>query len=81
MKQLLILFIGACLCTAALPAQDIESTLGGSTSSQGFTIKDGTGSTLFRLSGDGSLGIGTTSPLAKFNLSDITGSIDRKSVV
>lgn len=75
MKQLLILFIGACLCTAALPAQDIESTLGGSTSSQGFTIKDGTGSTLFRLRGDGSLGIGTTSPLAKFNLSDITGSM------
>lgn len=74
MRQLLILFIGACVCAAPLSAQDIESKLSGSTLSQGFTIKDGNGTSLFTLRGNGRIGMGTSNPLAFLQMDDVSGS-------
>jgi len=42
-------------------AQEIEATLGGNTSTDGFSVKVEGGDTLFRVGGDGNVGIGTTS--------------------
>ena len=50
-------------------AQEIEATLGGNTSTDGFSVKDNGGNTLFRVEGDGNVGIGTTSPTAKLEIS------------
>ena len=42
--------------------QEIEATLSGSTSNQGFSIKDNNNTTLFRVLGDGKVGIGVSNP-------------------
>ena len=39
-------------------AQEIEATLGGNTSTDGFSVKDNGGNTLLRVGGDGNIGIG-----------------------
>lgn len=47
---------------------DIEAILDDSTSSTGFSIKDGNGTTIFRMLGDGNLGIGTMASKAKLHI-------------
>jgi hypothetical protein len=54
----LIMMLGA----YALHAQEVETKLSGNTSSQGFTIKDNTNTSLFSILGDGRVGFPTVSP-------------------
>lgn len=54
-------------------AQDIDATLGGNTSSEGFSVKDNGGNTLFRVTGEGKVGVGTISPGAGLELNNATG--------
>jgi hypothetical protein len=52
--------------------QEIEATLGGSTSNYGFSIKNINNTTLFRVLGDGKVGICTTNPSKNL---DVNGTI------
>lgn len=54
-------------------AQDIDATLGGNTSSEGFSVKDNGGNNLFRVTGEGRVGVGTTSPGAGLELNNAGG--------
>jgi hypothetical protein len=76
MKITAIIIIGVCLCMAPLSGQDIESQLSGSTSAQGFTIKDGNGTSLFRLGGNGRIGMGATSPQGLLHMQGDIGGAD-----
>jgi len=69
--NLLILFFTAIPLSSAF-SQEIEAKLSGATSEQGFSVKDNANNTLFRVLGQGNVGIGTTNPLAKL---DVNGSI------
>ncbi len=51
-------------------SQEIDATLSGNTSSEGLSVKNLSGSTLFRVNGLGNVGIGTTSPLDKLHIAD-----------
>ena len=56
-------------------AQDIDATLGGNTSNEEFSVKDNGGTILFRVGGDGNVGIGTSTPGINFNTRfDVVGS-------
>jgi hypothetical protein len=60
-------------CTCTLFAQsEIEAKLSGSTGSEGFNVKNSSGTSLFRVGGDGKVGIGTASPAAAL---DVGGSL------
>ena len=61
MKSLLTLLVLAFFFTS-VQAQDIEATLGGNTATDGFSVKDNAGNTLFRVNGLGRVGINTTNP-------------------
>lgn len=76
MKTLLILLVGMGLCAVQLSAQDIESKLSGTTVNQGFTIKDGNGTSLFTLRGNGRIGMGTTSPQGMLHMQNVTGNLN-----
>lgn len=51
-----------------LYSQEIEAKLSGNTINQGFSVKNNLDSTLFRVTGQGNVGIGTTNPLQKLNV-------------
>ena len=57
--------------------QDITATLQGSGSSYGFSVNDNTSTTLFRVRGDGNVGIGTTSPNLKLVVNGQGAFLDR----
>jgi hypothetical protein len=57
-------------------AQEITATLAGSASTDGFSVKEGS-NTLFRVRGDGNVGIGTTSPDHKLT---VNGDIRVKNI-
>jgi len=78
MKHLFPFIVLIFLITSTLTqAQEIEATLGGSTSSQGFSVIDvNEGLILFRVGGDGNVGIGTTSP---FHLLHIMGPLNKEA--
>lgn len=48
--------------------QDVVVTLGGSTVNQAFSVKNSLGDTLLRVRGDGSVGIGTATPIGYFDI-------------
>src|SRR3990170_1563209 len=56
--NLLILFFTAIPLSSAF-SQEIEAKLSGATSEQGFSVKDNANNTLFRVLGQGNVGIGT----------------------
>lgn len=69
MKHCIVAF--ACISGIAFfsaQAQDIVSKLPGSTSTQGFTIKDSAGKTLLSIRGDGRIGVDTLVPSMQFTL-------------
>ena len=47
---------------AVTKAQDIEATLAGNTTTQGFTVKSNAGTPLFTVRGDGKIGLGILNP-------------------
>ena len=47
---------------------EVDVTLSGNTLSEGFTVKDDGGTTLFRVRGDGRVGIGTSHPISKLDV-------------
>ncbi len=49
-------------------AQEIEATLSGNTSNEGFSVKNNAGANLFRITGEGNVGIGTTAPVEKLQI-------------
>lgn len=59
--------------TAVASAQDIESKLSGNTASQGFTVKNFSGTSLFTIRGDGKTGLGTSTPTASFHVNGNDG--------
>jgi len=67
MKTLFSFLVLAFFFTNA-KAQDIEATLSGDTSTEGFSVKNISGNTLFRINGLGYIGIGTTSPFTKLDV-------------
>ena len=67
MKTLFTFLVLTFFLTTA-QAQDIDATLGGNTSSEGFSVKDNGGNNLFRVGGDGRVGIATTTPTANLHL-------------
>jgi len=73
MKTLYMFLIFIFLFTTA-QAQEIEATLSGSTASQAFSVKDDVGNTLFRVRGDGKVGIGTSSPQGALDVVSTTGA-------
>ena len=72
MKTLFIFLVLTFFLTTA-QAQDIDATLGGNTSTEGFSVKDNGGNNLFRVGGDGYVGVGTTSPGAGLELNFAAG--------
>ena len=65
---LLFLVFFSFILLDTLFSQDIEVTLSGSTSSQGFAVKNSSGNTLFRIRGDGTTGFGTATPTGMFDI-------------
>ncbi len=61
MKTLFTFLVLAFFFTNAA-AQEIEATLGGNTTTDGFSVKDNAANILFRVNGSGNVGIGTDSP-------------------
>lgn len=72
MKTLFTFLVLTFFLTTA-QAQDIDATLGGNTSAEGFSVKDNGGNNLFRVTGDGRVGVGTTSPGAGLELKNAGG--------
>ncbi len=72
MKTLFTLLVLTFFLTTA-QGQDIDATLGGNTSTEGFSVKDNGGNNLFRVGGDGYVGVGTTSPGAGLELNNAAG--------
>jgi hypothetical protein len=72
MKTLFTFLVLTFFLTTA-QAQDIDATLGGATSTEGFSVKDDGGNTLFRVGGNGYVGVGTTSPGAGLELNNAAG--------
>ncbi len=62
------LVAGLCLCALTTWAQEIESTLAGSSSAQGFTIYNNANTNLFTVRGTGHTGIGTNNPHFRLSL-------------
>ncbi|MFA6233052.1 MAG: tail fiber domain-containing protein [Bacteroidota bacterium] len=75
MKTFLSLFILLCITAASLHAQDIESKLSGNTATQGFTVKNNSGTGLFTIRGTGHVGLGTVTPSqARLEIENPAGS-------
>ena len=53
--------------------QEIEAKLSGNTSGEGFSVKDNLNNTLFRITGEGNVGIGTINPLRKMQVNGALG--------
>ncbi|MBE0644665.1 MAG: hypothetical protein IH600_11345 [Bacteroidetes bacterium] len=69
MKTLVWIFMaGLCLAASPLYTQDVETQLAGNSASQGFTVKTNSSINLFTIRGDGTIGIGTATPTAGFDV-------------
>jgi hypothetical protein len=70
-----IILAGLCLAAVSVHAQEIEAKLSGSTTAQGFTVKDAASTELMTVRGDGKTGIGTVTPEFKLTLDGDGGII------
>jgi hypothetical protein len=68
MKSILVCACIFPLLCGVVSAQDIESTLSGSSSSQGFSVMNSNLSTLFTVRGDGKVGVGISTPDALLHI-------------
>lgn len=76
MKTNIFLFItifNLLILTCSITPQEIEAKLGGITSNYGFSIKDINSKTLFRVSGDGKVGIGLGDPSRELEVNGVIG--------
>lgn len=71
--KILFTFLVLTFFLTTAQAQDIDATLGGNTSTEGFSVKDDGGNTLFRVGGNGYVGVGTTNPQAGLELKNAAG--------
>ncbi|MBW1898139.1 MAG: tail fiber domain-containing protein [Deltaproteobacteria bacterium] len=82
MKNFLILIVMiTCLIIQSVLAQEVEVTLSGNTTAQGFSVLDNSSNNLFRVRGDGSVGVGTATPAGIFDIiGDTITSGDGKGI-
>ena len=66
--KVLLSFLILTFFFANAQAQEIEATLSGNTEVEGFSVKNFSGTSLFRINGLGNVGIGTTNPTTKLQL-------------
>ena len=71
--KILLSFLVLIFFFTNIQAQEIEATLSGNTSAEGFSVKNLSGTTLFRVNGLGNIGIGTTSPTTLLQLGSFSG--------
>ena len=63
----IIIVLGFCFSTVSF-AQNYEVKLGGNTVDEQFNVKNSSGNTLFQVTGEGNIGMGTTSPSVRLEL-------------
>ncbi len=73
MKIHFLLLSGLLAHFSVSSAQDIEAKLPGSTGTQGFTVKDNSGTSLFTVRGDGKVGINRVAPTADLHIDGVNG--------
>jgi len=69
MKKLITILI---VLTTFIIAQDITNKLGGNTAAETYDVTDSGDNVLFRVQGDGNVGIGTDAPSTKLHIYDDT---------
>ena len=73
----IILFINLLLMQESLYCQDITAILGGNTSSDGFSVVNAQGDTIFRVTGEGNVGIGTSNPFELLEVKQKFGPVGK----
>lgn len=74
MKNIFTISILTTVLTTLLNAQGITNTLGGNTANDKFIVENNSGSQVLTVTGEGNVGIGTTSPISKLHIYDNVNS-------
>ena len=78
---LLTFFMVSIFYISIIYSQDVTATLGGNTSTNGFSVVNAAGDTVFRVTGEGNVGINTTTPTSIFDVQGgSTSSADGRDI-